>query len=83
MHDLRSIFNMANLRQELPAWYYRLHALTVKEDRDLIPEDFDEDLSSLSDLSVDSEADVRIYIWHPVVNVMGRNSDCKLFNPGR
>ncbi|EEH38545.2 hypothetical protein PAAG_08272 [Paracoccidioides lutzii Pb01] len=42
--------------QELPAWFYRLHALTIKEDRDVTPEDFVEDLSSLSGLSFDSEA---------------------------
>ncbi|EEH21243.2 hypothetical protein PABG_03474 [Paracoccidioides brasiliensis Pb03] len=41
---------------ELPAWFYRLHALTIKEDRDVTPEDFDEDLSSLPGLSFDSEA---------------------------
>ncbi|ODH26629.1 hypothetical protein ACO22_04506 [Paracoccidioides brasiliensis] len=49
-------FNMDNPRQELPAWFYRLHALTIKEDRDVTPEDFDEDLSSLPGLSFDSEA---------------------------
>ncbi|KMU88202.1 hypothetical protein CIHG_05373 [Coccidioides immitis H538.4] len=48
---------MVNLRQEFPAWYYCLHALTIKEDQDVIPEDFDEDLSSLSSLSLDSGAD--------------------------
>nr|KMM68707.1 hypothetical protein CPAG_05031 [Coccidioides posadasii RMSCC 3488] len=48
---------MVNPRQAFPAWYYRLHALTIKEDRDVIPEDFDEDLSSLSSLSLDSGAD--------------------------
>ncbi|EER40866.1 predicted protein [Histoplasma capsulatum var. duboisii H88] len=48
---------MVNPRQELPAWYRRLHALTTKEDRDVTPEDFDEDLSSVSGLSIDSEAD--------------------------
>ncbi|KMU78438.1 hypothetical protein CISG_07442 [Coccidioides immitis RMSCC 3703] len=48
---------MVNLRQEFPAWYYCLHALTIKEDQDVIPEDFDEDLSSLFSLSLDSGAD--------------------------
>ncbi|KAK4074502.1 uncharacterized protein Triagg1_5098 [Trichoderma aggressivum f. europaeum] len=32
---------------KLPAWYYRLVALTIKEDRDVFPEDFDEDLSDI------------------------------------
>ncbi|KAH6951124.1 hypothetical protein BKA56DRAFT_440623, partial [Ilyonectria sp. MPI-CAGE-AT-0026] len=31
----------------LPAWYYRLVVLTIKEDRVVYPEDFDEDLSDL------------------------------------
>lgn len=29
-------------RQKLPAWYYRVCALTVKEDRDVRPEDFED-----------------------------------------
>ncbi|OJD24295.1 hypothetical protein ACJ73_04341 [Blastomyces percursus] len=49
---------MVNPSQRLPAWYRRLHALTIKEDRDVTPEDFDEDLSSVSRFSIDSEADV-------------------------
>ncbi|KAK2757065.1 hypothetical protein FQN54_005034 [Arachnomyces sp. PD_36] len=48
---------MAKSKQELPAWYYRIVALTMKEDRDVDPEDFDEDLSSISSVSVDSETD--------------------------
>ncbi|ODH52946.1 hypothetical protein GX48_00814 [Paracoccidioides brasiliensis] len=48
---------------ELPAWFYRLHALTIKEDRDVTPEDFDEDLSSLPGLSFDSEANDNNPSW--------------------
>lgn len=66
MRDLQKIFIMVNPRQKLPAWYRRLHALTFKEDRDVTPEDFDEDLSSVSGLSIDSEADVSI-MRHPIV----------------
>ncbi|KJZ78257.1 hypothetical protein HIM_02295 [Hirsutella minnesotensis 3608] len=50
-------------RQELPSWYYRLVALTIKEDREVDPEDFDEDLSDLdeahetSDRGSDCECD--------------------------
>ncbi|QSS55800.1 hypothetical protein I7I53_03782 [Histoplasma capsulatum var. duboisii H88] len=58
---------MVNPRQELPAWYRRLHALTTKEDRDVTPEDFDEDLSSVSGLSIDSEADVSKHWSHGLV----------------
>jgi hypothetical protein len=31
----------------LPTWFYRLVALTINEDRDVCPDDFDEDLSDL------------------------------------
>lgn len=76
-----SLFNMVRPRQKLPAWYYRLLALTIKEDRDVSPEDFDEDLSSLSGLSSNSEADVST--CRPLIlNVSERNSDCKFSNPG-
>ncbi|KAL6813178.1 hypothetical protein GGI42DRAFT_165734 [Trichoderma sp. SZMC 28013] len=40
--------------QKLPAWYYRLVALTIKKDREVLPEDFDEDLSDLDSTSNDS-----------------------------
>ncbi|PNP58881.1 hypothetical protein THARTR1_01129 [Trichoderma harzianum] len=33
--------------QQLPAWYYRLVALTIDKNRDVRPEDFDEDLSDI------------------------------------
>ncbi|PGH00531.1 hypothetical protein GX51_05746 [Blastomyces parvus] len=48
---------MVNPRRELPAWYYRLLDLTIKKDRDVTSEDFDEDISSISDLSIDSDED--------------------------
>ena len=44
-------------RQELPAWYYRLLALTVQEDREVYPADFDEDLSVFEESRDDSEMD--------------------------
>lgn len=37
----------ANLRK-LPAWYYRLVQITIEEDRDIEPSDFDEDISELA-----------------------------------
>lgn len=40
--------------QKLPAWYYRLVALTIKKKRDVRPEDFDEDLS---DIDIDATPD--------------------------
>ncbi|KAL2363073.1 hypothetical protein RJZ56_004034 [Blastomyces dermatitidis] len=46
-----------NGREIWPAWPQGLHALIVKEDRDLNPEDFNEDLSSLSDLAGSSNAE--------------------------
>ncbi|EEP78446.1 predicted protein [Uncinocarpus reesii 1704] len=60
---------MVNPRRRLPAWYYRLVALTIREARDVSAQDFDEDLSSLSSapshssvsglsrFSIDSESD--------------------------
>jgi hypothetical protein len=50
---------MVNPRQKLPAWYHRLLALTMKEDRDVYPEDFDEDLSDLEDSSEVEEEEER------------------------
>ncbi|KKZ63502.1 hypothetical protein EMCG_02189 [[Emmonsia] crescens] len=74
---------MVNPRQELPAWYRRLHALTIKEDRDVTPEDFDEDLSSVSGLSIDSEADVdeedEIYRVDTVSNRSYNGSDADYY----
>ncbi|KJZ68826.1 hypothetical protein HIM_11786 [Hirsutella minnesotensis 3608] len=42
-------------RRELPAWYYRLVVLTIKEDREVYPEDFDEDLSDLDEAHENSD----------------------------
>ena len=33
---------MSNPKQQLPAWYYRLLAIEVKEERDIYPEDLEE-----------------------------------------
>jgi hypothetical protein len=35
------------IRTELPAWYHRLVLLSYREDREIDPEDFDEDISEL------------------------------------
>ncbi|KAF3062541.1 hypothetical protein CFAM422_010585 [Trichoderma lentiforme] len=43
--------------QKLPAWYYRLVALTIKEDRDVEPDDFDEDISDIDRTPDPSEVD--------------------------
>ncbi|KAF4961378.1 hypothetical protein FSARC_10194 [Fusarium sarcochroum] len=40
-----------------PAWYYRLVALTIKKDRDVEPEDFDEDISDLDETAEDSTSE--------------------------
>lgn len=37
--------------QNLPAWYQRLIAVTIKEDRDIEPGDFDQDISDLEETS--------------------------------
>ncbi|KAH6872084.1 hypothetical protein B0T10DRAFT_499916 [Thelonectria olida] len=54
-------------RQNLPAWYYRLVALTIKEDREVSPEDFDEDLSDLEETNAKDEEGN---------NAMGAGCDC-------
>lgn len=41
---------------DLPAWYFRLVALTIKKDRDVYPEDFDEDLSDIEEIQTYSGA---------------------------
>jgi hypothetical protein len=33
----------------LPAWYYRLVGITVREDHEIYPKVFDEDISDLED----------------------------------
>ncbi|KAK9443858.1 hypothetical protein VB005_02383 [Metarhizium brunneum] len=43
--------------RELPAWYHRLVILTIREDRDIEPCDFDEDISELGEDEGDSEPD--------------------------
>lgn len=43
--------------QKLPAWYYRLVALTIKEDREVEPDDFDEDISDIDRTPDPSEVD--------------------------
>ena len=43
--------------RELPQWYYRLFALTIREDRDVRPWDFDEDLSDLEEPKKGAESD--------------------------
>ena len=40
----------ARPRSELPAWYYRVTALTIDEDREVYPEDFDADLSGIDEV---------------------------------
>ncbi|PWI65231.1 hypothetical protein PCL_07281 [Purpureocillium lilacinum] len=47
----------ARPRSELPAWYYRLIALTIDEDREVYPEDFDADLSDIDEVDENSEWD--------------------------
>ncbi|KAF7586529.1 hypothetical protein BBP40_008701 [Aspergillus hancockii] len=43
--------------RELPAWYRRLVILTIREDRDIEPYDFDEDISELGEDEGDSGSD--------------------------
>jgi hypothetical protein len=40
---------MVYQKQELPEWYYRLVSITVREDREIYPKDFDEDISNLEE----------------------------------
>ncbi|KAL6825808.1 hypothetical protein J3E69DRAFT_380914 [Trichoderma sp. SZMC 28015] len=42
---------------KLPAWYYRLVALTIKEERDVESEDFDEDISDIDRTPDPSESE--------------------------
>ncbi|KAH7137595.1 hypothetical protein EDB81DRAFT_799641 [Dactylonectria macrodidyma] len=44
-------------KRSLPPWYYRLVALTIKEDREVEPYDFDEDLSDLEEPNENAEKD--------------------------
>jgi hypothetical protein len=46
---------MVHPRQKLPAWYYRVLAVSIKEDREIYPKDFDEDLSDLEDDSEEEQ----------------------------
>jgi hypothetical protein len=50
-----SLKNMVHPRRKLPAWYYRVLAVKIKEDREIYPEDFDEDLSDLEDDSEEGQ----------------------------
>jgi hypothetical protein len=48
---------MVVTKRNLPAWYYRVSALTMTGDRALYPEDFDEDLSDLEEKTDKEEAE--------------------------
>ncbi|KAJ2968511.1 hypothetical protein NQ176_g9146 [Zarea fungicola] len=41
--------------KDLPVWYHRLLAITIKEDRDIEPDDFDKDISDLEETSETTE----------------------------
>lgn len=43
--------------RELPAWFKRLVRITIKEDRDIEPHDFDEDISELDETSDREDAE--------------------------
>ncbi|KAJ6437660.1 reverse transcriptase [Purpureocillium lavendulum] len=65
-------------RRELPAWYYRLVALTIKEDRDVSPEDFDEDLSDLNEAGRNSERESNTIIANCECDDEDSECECQL-----
>lgn len=49
--------------RELPAWYYRVLHITIDEDRDVSPEDFDEDLSDVECSKEEKPREHEIIDW--------------------
>ncbi|PWI64529.1 hypothetical protein PCL_09578 [Purpureocillium lilacinum] len=64
---------------ELPPWYNRLTALTIDEDREVSPEDFDADLSDIDEVDENSERDSDAIDANCECGLEGPECECRLY----